>query len=162
MPTVYLAALPPVLVNMVIVGVSFVYFGPPFPLCAMYVGIGQFIACYLLGVPLDATAWEAHKSGRGGPRPLSRHAFFFHFVPSGVSSRRMPLAARSSRIASDLLKSLFFRAALRSAISASISSASSSPAAASSPRTPRTESIFRKNSAASSRNDSSSVCVSFR
>jgi len=68
MPTVYLAALPPVLVNMVIVGgyLSFIL-DLPFPLCAMYVGIGQFIACYLLGVPLTLLLGKRIKAGGEDP-----------------------------------------------------------------------------------------------
>lgn len=53
MPTAWLAALPPVIVNALVVGgyLSFIL-DVPFLLCAMYVGAGQAVACYLLGVPL--------------------------------------------------------------------------------------------------------------
>ena len=53
MPTAWLAALPPVIVNALVVGgyLSFIL-DVPFLLCAMYVGVGQAVACYLLGVPL--------------------------------------------------------------------------------------------------------------
>ena len=50
-----LAALPPVLFNALIVGpvVHFVYTPAiPLPLCMLYVGAGQAVACYALGLPL--------------------------------------------------------------------------------------------------------------
>ncbi len=68
MPTVYLAALPPVLVNTLIVGGYLSYIlDVSFLLCAVYVGIGQFIACYLLGVPLTLLLRE--RIGEGGKDP---------------------------------------------------------------------------------------------
>lgn len=68
MPTIYLAALPPVLVNMGIVGgyLSFIL-DVSFPLCALYVGIGQFVACYLLGVPLTLLLRERMRTGGEDP-----------------------------------------------------------------------------------------------
>ena len=60
MPNKWLAALPPVLCNAVIVGAEIAYFtvldggafGPAYALNAATVGLGELIACYLLGVPL--------------------------------------------------------------------------------------------------------------
>lgn len=60
MPNKWLAALPPVLCNAVIVGAEVAYFtvldggafGPAYALNAATVGLGELIACYLLGVPL--------------------------------------------------------------------------------------------------------------
>ena len=60
MPNKYLAALPPVLCNAVIVGAEIAYFAildgdafwPAYALNAATVGLGELIACYLLGVPL--------------------------------------------------------------------------------------------------------------
>jgi len=46
---------PAVLVNALVVGwlLSDVYkVGAPYPLCALYVGLGQIVACYALGMPL--------------------------------------------------------------------------------------------------------------
>lgn len=53
MPNLFLAALPPVIVNMLIVGgyLSRIL-DMPFLLVALYIGIGQAIACYGLGIPL--------------------------------------------------------------------------------------------------------------
>lgn len=53
MPNQYLAPLPPVLVNAVVVGfiLKFVL-GAPLFLTMLYVGIGQFLACYVIGLPL--------------------------------------------------------------------------------------------------------------
>lgn len=53
MPNQYLAPLPPVLINAVVVGfiLKFVL-GAPLFLTMLYVGIGQFLACYLIGLPL--------------------------------------------------------------------------------------------------------------
>ncbi len=51
----WLLPLPSVLFNALIVGwlLSDVYcVGVPFEVCAMYVGVGQAIACYALGMPL--------------------------------------------------------------------------------------------------------------
>lgn len=60
MPSKWLAALPPVLCNAVIVGAEIAYsaamdgsaFWPAFALNALTVGLGELIACYALGVPL--------------------------------------------------------------------------------------------------------------
>ena len=61
MPNVYLAALPPVLCNAVIVGAEIAWFTvqsgggafwPAYGLSALTVGLGELAACGLLGVPL--------------------------------------------------------------------------------------------------------------
>lgn len=65
MPNKWLAAVPPVLCNALIVGAEIAYFsvldgaafGPAFAFNACTVGLGEFIACFALGVPL--VAWMA-------------------------------------------------------------------------------------------------------
>ena len=60
MPNKWLAALPPILCNAVIVGAVIAYssiadggaFWPAFALNALTVGLGELIACYALGIPL--------------------------------------------------------------------------------------------------------------
>ena len=61
MPNLYLAALPPVVCNAVIVGAEIAWFTvqnsgeafwPAYGLSALTVGLGELAACYLLGVPL--------------------------------------------------------------------------------------------------------------
>ena len=60
MPNKWLAALPPVLCNAVIIGAEIAYFTvldggafwPAYGLNALTVGLGELIVCYLLGVPL--------------------------------------------------------------------------------------------------------------
>lgn len=60
MPNVYLAALPPVVCNAVIVGAEIAWFTvqeggafwPAYGLSALTVGLGELAACFLLGVPL--------------------------------------------------------------------------------------------------------------
>ena len=60
MPNKWLAALPPVICNAVIVGAVIAYsaiadagaFWPAFSLNALTVGLGELIACYALGIPL--------------------------------------------------------------------------------------------------------------
>ena len=60
MPNKWLAALPPVICNAVIVGALIAYFTvldggafwPAYGLNALTVGLGELIACYALGVPL--------------------------------------------------------------------------------------------------------------
>jgi len=53
MPNLFLAALPPVLVNMIIVGAYLSrILDMSFMMVAIYIGIGQSIACYGLGIPL--------------------------------------------------------------------------------------------------------------
>lgn len=60
MPNEWLAALPPVLCNAVIIGAEIAWFAvqdgaafwPAFGLNALTVGLGETAACYLLGVPL--------------------------------------------------------------------------------------------------------------
>ena len=49
----YLVPLPPVIINAIIVGwVLHVVLGFPFYLTALWVGLGQLLACYGLGLPL--------------------------------------------------------------------------------------------------------------
>ena len=53
MPSKWLAPLPPIIVNAVIIGFMWSYFAQmPFYLTAGYVALGQFGACYILGLPL--------------------------------------------------------------------------------------------------------------
>ena len=60
MPNLYLAALPPVVCNAVIVGAEIAWFTvqeggafwPAYGLSALTVGLGELAACFLLGVPL--------------------------------------------------------------------------------------------------------------
>lgn len=60
MPNLWLAALPPVVCNAVIVGAEIAWFTvrkggafwPAFGLSALTVGLGEAAACYLLGIPL--------------------------------------------------------------------------------------------------------------
>lgn len=61
MPSLYLAALPPVVCNAAIVGAEIAWFTvqsgggafwPAYGLSALTVGLGELAACYLLGVPL--------------------------------------------------------------------------------------------------------------
>ena len=53
MPTVFLAALSPVVINMVVVGGYLsVLLDVPLLLSMTYVGAGESIACFLLGIPL--------------------------------------------------------------------------------------------------------------
>ena len=60
MPNKWLAAVPPVLCNALIVGAEIAYFsvldgaafGPAFAFNAFTVGVGEAIACFALGVPL--------------------------------------------------------------------------------------------------------------
>jgi len=55
MPNKILAALPPVVVNALVVGGYLSYLTEvSFPFAAMYVGVGQAVACYALGLPLLA------------------------------------------------------------------------------------------------------------
>ena len=49
----YLVPLPPVIINAIVVGmVLHLVLGLPFHIAAAWVGLGQFIACYGLGLPL--------------------------------------------------------------------------------------------------------------
>jgi len=67
MPNRFLAALPPVVVNALVVGGYLAYLTEvSFPFAAMYVGVGQAIACYALGLPL-LVALERRFSGGGLP-----------------------------------------------------------------------------------------------
>jgi uncharacterized membrane protein len=53
MPNIWLAALPPVVVNMLIIGALLHFIiDVPFLLTALYVGLGQALACFALGIPL--------------------------------------------------------------------------------------------------------------
>ena len=53
MPSPVLAPLPPVLVNAVIIGYVLYYtLGYPLLPSMLYVGLGQFLSCYLIGLPL--------------------------------------------------------------------------------------------------------------
>jgi len=53
MPRPWLAPLPPVVVNAVVVGAYLSYLaGLPYFWTALYVGLGQLVACYGLGYPL--------------------------------------------------------------------------------------------------------------
>ena len=67
MPNLYLAALPPVLCNAVIVGAEIAWFAvrdggafwPAYALNALTVGLGELAACGLLGVPLAKVLGKA-------------------------------------------------------------------------------------------------------
>lgn len=51
----FLAPLPAVVLNALVIGALFSYvyqIGAPFAVCAAYVGAGQALACYALGMPL--------------------------------------------------------------------------------------------------------------
>ena len=60
MPNLYLAALPPVICNAVIVGAEIAWFivqdggafWPAYGMSALTVGLGEALACYVLGIPL--------------------------------------------------------------------------------------------------------------
>lgn len=73
MPNLYLAALPPVVCNAVIVGAEIAWFTvrdggafwPAYGLNALTVGLGELAACYLLGVPLAKMLGKA--LGKLGP-----------------------------------------------------------------------------------------------
>lgn len=73
MPNLYLAALPPVVCNAVIVGAEIAWFTvrdggafwPAYALNALTVGLGELAACYLLGVPLAKMLGKA--LGKLGP-----------------------------------------------------------------------------------------------
>jgi len=53
MPSKWLAPLPPVIINALVIGFMWSYFADmPFYLTAGYVALGQIGACYLLGLPL--------------------------------------------------------------------------------------------------------------
>lgn len=71
MPNVYLAAVPPVTVNMVVVGgyLSFLL-DIPFWSCALYVGLGQVVACFFLGIPLSLLLLRRLKKAGGNPSGL--------------------------------------------------------------------------------------------
>jgi uncharacterized membrane protein len=53
MPNIWLAALPPVLINMMIIG-GMLHFllEEPLLITILYIGAGQFVACCLVGIPL--------------------------------------------------------------------------------------------------------------
>jgi uncharacterized membrane protein len=53
MPNVFLAAVPPVLVNMIIVGAYLAYLlDLPLLSTSLYIGLGQALACFGLGIPM--------------------------------------------------------------------------------------------------------------
>ena len=117
--------------------------------------------------------WNTNKNGRGGsipPRPCLMPAyldqiFFFHFVPCGVSSRMMPFADSSSRMASLLAQSFALRAALRSAMRASICAASPPSSfflSCSMPKTPMTSSMSMKNFSAAATATGATATFSLR
>lgn len=69
MPNKVLAALPPVVVNALVVGGYLSYLTEvSFPFAAMYVGVGQAVACYALGLPLLAALERRFPGGS----PVSR------------------------------------------------------------------------------------------
>lgn len=68
MPAPYLAPLPPVVVNAIVVGFILKYvLGAPLLLSMAYVGAGQLLACYFLGLPLlywlRRYNWDNMKNG---------------------------------------------------------------------------------------------------
>lgn len=71
MPNLRMAALPPVLCNMVIVGAEIAWFTvrsggafwPAYGLSALTVGLGEAAACYILGVPLARMAAKGLNMG---------------------------------------------------------------------------------------------------
>jgi len=67
----FLAPLPPVLINALVVGpiVAF-YVGVPFYLGMLYVGLGQLVVCYVLGLPL-LIALKPHSQRLFGQRGKS-------------------------------------------------------------------------------------------
>lgn len=53
MPSPYLAPVPPVFVNALVVGAYLsVLTGFPLPMAVLYVGLGEAVACFALGLPL--------------------------------------------------------------------------------------------------------------
>lgn len=65
MPNKFLAALPPVAVNALVVGGYLsVLTEVSFPFAAMYVAVGQAIACYALGLPLLSALEKRFPGGR--------------------------------------------------------------------------------------------------
>lgn len=53
MPTMFLAPLPPVVINAIVVAMILKYaVGAPLLLTMLWVGVGQVAACYFLGLPL--------------------------------------------------------------------------------------------------------------
>ncbi len=64
MPTVFLAALSPVVINMVVVGGYLsVLLEVPLLLSMLYVGAGESVACFLLGIPLVLMLQRRMKKG---------------------------------------------------------------------------------------------------
>lgn len=64
MPTLFLAALPPVVVNMVVVGGYLsVLLEVPLLLSMAYVGAGESVACFFLGIPLVLMLQRRMKKG---------------------------------------------------------------------------------------------------
>lgn len=72
MPNLYLAALPPVVCNAVIVGAEIAWFTvrsggafwPAYGLNALTVGLGEAAACFILGVPLAKMLGKSLGTGR--------------------------------------------------------------------------------------------------
>ena len=53
MPNLWLAALPPVIINMFVIGAMLHFIiDVPFLITAVYVGLGQTAACFAIGIPL--------------------------------------------------------------------------------------------------------------
>jgi len=53
MPNLWLAAIPPVIINMFVIGALLHFILEiPFLITALYIGIGQTIACFAIGIPL--------------------------------------------------------------------------------------------------------------
>ncbi len=71
MPNIWLAALPPVLVNALLVGgyLSFLL-KIPFWTCALYIGTGQAAVCFFLGIPLAFFIRRRMEKGGGDPSAL--------------------------------------------------------------------------------------------
>lgn len=67
-PNAWLASLPPVVINMLVVGgyLSFLL-DMPFLACVLYVGLGQMAACCFLGVPLALFLERRIKKGGDPP-----------------------------------------------------------------------------------------------
>ena len=101
MPNVYLAALPPVVCNAVIVGAEIAWFTvqdggafwPAYGFNALTVGLGELAACYVLGVPLAKLlgkslgaqgVLEARSNGdKKGPRKRSLFSRPVEVLPPG-------------------------------------------------------------------------------
>ena len=68
MPNAWLASLPPVFINMVVVGGYLSWLlDIPFIACALYIGLGQAASCCLLGIPLALFLERRIKKGGDSP-----------------------------------------------------------------------------------------------